>query len=169
MGAEHQPHKRIAVPDAAGHRLLLHHAAAQGDQQARFPAFQGFERPDIAEHPVLRVLPHGTGVEQDEIRFLRRSGEPEPHPGQQALHVFGIGDVLLAAVSTHAGERGRPFPYAVKLPDLADEAFLLRQLLRRNGSHIGHSGEFSFFEAGRPPPSGIREQSVRRRCPIGLL
>lgn len=86
--------------------------------------------PDIAEHPVLGVLAHGTGIEKDEIRFLGNVGKTEAHPGEQALHVLRVGHVLLTAVGTDTGKWRRPVADTIKRADLLDIRLLPGQLLR---------------------------------------
>ncbi len=63
MSAEYQTDKRKAVVYAVRNVLLLHHTAAERDQNLRMTALQILERAYISEHPVLGVLANGAGVE----------------------------------------------------------------------------------------------------------
>ena len=62
MRAEHQIYQRIGFFDALGDPGLLGHAAAQGDDHLRVFLFRVGQGAQIAEHPVLGVLPDGAGV-----------------------------------------------------------------------------------------------------------
>ena len=124
MGAENQPHKGIAFLQLFGNVLLLHHAAAQPDQRVRTAALDVFERPHIAKHAILGVFPHRAGVEQNQIRVVRRFGEREAHVRQHSFHAFGIRHVLLAAVGAYIAKRRfiafavgviRPHPFNIGL------------------------------------------------------
>ena len=139
MGAEDQIHKGVALPQFLRHMLLLDHAPAKTDDQPRMAALEIFQRPHVAEHPVLRMLPHRAGVKKDQIRLLRPLGEAEAHGTQHSLDPFGIGDILLAAEGAHTAKRrfpGKPRFVPIAHPDAV---FPLEvKLLRRNGSDMGH-------------------------------
>ena len=85
--------------------LLLGHAAADADHQAGVLLFELFQRTDIAEHPLLGVLTHGTGVEQDEVGVLDIVTQAVADILQNALDFLSVVDVLLAAVAAHIRQR----------------------------------------------------------------
>ena len=80
MGAEYQSHEGITPAYFFRHMGLLHHTAAQGDQQMRLTTLQRLQGAHIAEHPVLCMLPHRAGVEQNKIRLFRRLCKTEAFP-----------------------------------------------------------------------------------------
>ena len=63
----------------------------------------------VAEHPVLRVLPDGAGVQDHQIRLPGVLGEGEAARGQHPHEPLAVGHVLLAAEGVHAG-RGVGLP-----------------------------------------------------------
>ena len=65
--------------------------------------FQLFQRAHVAEHPLLGVLAHGAGVEQNQVGLLDAVADAEAHVLQNALELFAVVDVLLAAVAVHVG------------------------------------------------------------------
>ena len=63
MRAKYQVHKGKGLLQALGHRLLLGHAAAHGNNQPWLLLFYMLQSPYIAEHPVFRMFPYRAGVE----------------------------------------------------------------------------------------------------------
>ena len=63
----------------------------------------------VAEHPVLRVLPDCAGVQDHQIRLPGVLGEGEAARGQHPHEPLAVGHVLLAAEGIHAG-RGVGLP-----------------------------------------------------------
>ena len=61
------------------------------------------QHPQVAEHPLLRVLPDGAGVQNDQVRLLGVLGKGEAAGGQHAHELLAVGHVLLAAEGVHAG------------------------------------------------------------------
>ena len=108
VGAKDDIHKGIALFQALRHVLLLGHAAAHGDDNRRPAALDVLQSAHVAEHPVLRVFPHGAGVEENEIRVLGTVCKGKTHFSQQALDLFPVRHILLAAVGTHIGQRRFP-------------------------------------------------------------
>lgn len=141
--------------------LLLRHAAAHADEHIRAAAFERLEGADVAENPILGMLPDGAGVEQDEIRVVGLLGEAEAHIRQHALDVFGIGDILLAAEGAHAGQ-GRTVGQAafVMLPHPVHIAALNGQFFRCDLSGIGHKQAISSLD--------VRRNATVRAGPISL-
>ena len=70
--AEHQVHKGVTLAQLVHHGGLLGHAAAQADDEPGLFLLEALQRAHIAEHPLLGVLAHGAGVEEDEVRLFRR-------------------------------------------------------------------------------------------------
>ncbi|MPN56861.1 hypothetical protein SDC9_204554 [bioreactor metagenome] len=60
---------------------------------------------EVAEHPLLRMLPDGAGVENHHVGLLRLVGEGKAHFFQHPHQLFPVGHVLLAAEGVHAGGR----------------------------------------------------------------
>ena len=104
MRAEDQIHHRVGLLQLLGHVLLLHHAAADGDDLAGAGLLAVVQSAHIAQHPHFRVLPDGAGVDHDHIRLKLILGEAVAHHGQVAPQLLAVGLVLLAAVGIHHGQ-----------------------------------------------------------------
>ena len=139
MGAEDQIHIRVALFQLFRDMLLLHHAAAHPEDHPRTPRFIGFERPDVAEHAILRMLPHGAGVKEHQIRLGGILGEAEAHIRQKPLDMLGIGHILLAAVGADKCQRRRAVAHPVILPHTVRKLLLRRQLFGRDSDLFCHS------------------------------
>ena len=63
--AEHEVHIGVALAQLFHHMLLVGHASAQADDQAGLFLLEALEGAHIAEHPLLGVLTHSAGVEQN--------------------------------------------------------------------------------------------------------
>ena len=87
--------------------LLLGHAAADADHQARVLLLELFQCADIAENALLGVLTHGAGVEQDEVGVFDIVAQAVADILQNALDLLAVVDVLLAAVAAHIRQRRR--------------------------------------------------------------
>ena len=103
MGAEHQVHVAVGFPHPLADPLLLGHAAAQGDDLLRVFLFRVGQDTQIAEHPLLRVLPDGAGVQNDQVCLLGVAGKGEAALLQHPHELLAVGHVLLAAEGVHAG------------------------------------------------------------------
>ena len=92
----------------------------------------------IAKDPLLRVFPHGAGVQQDQVGSLFRVGKGVPHPGQIAPQTLGVGFVLLAAVGVHKGQllAGAVLQQGM---DLVAKGQLAVDLRRRDGHSLSQS------------------------------
>ena len=66
VGAEHQIHVAVGLADLLGDPGLLGHTAAQTDELVRVAALGVDQGPQIAQHPLLGVLPDGAGVDDDD-------------------------------------------------------------------------------------------------------
>ena len=75
VGAEHQVHVAEGLFDLVGHVLLLGHAAAHADDLVRVAALHVDQGAQVAQHPLLRVLPDGAGVQDDDLGLLLLVGE----------------------------------------------------------------------------------------------
>ena len=104
MGAKDQIHHRVGLLQFLGHVLLLHHAAADGDDLAGAGLLAVVQSAHIAQHPHFRVFPDGAGVDHDHIRLKLILGEAVAHHGQVAPQLLAVGLVLLAAVGIHHGQ-----------------------------------------------------------------
>ena len=81
-----------------GDGLLLHHTAAQGNDEFGVAVFDVLERADVAEHPVLGVFPHGAGVEENEVRLFGVVGEVKAHLRQHTVDALPVRHIALTAV-----------------------------------------------------------------------
>ena len=70
VGGEHPVHQGKATPYPVGDLGFACHAAAQKNFLSRVTAFGVGQGSQIAENPLLRVLPDGAGVQDDHVRAL---------------------------------------------------------------------------------------------------
>ena len=102
VGAEDQVDVLEALPDPFELRLLLHHAAADADDEIGVSLFQLPEHVDLAVHLPLGVFPDAAGVVKDQVGFDRRQ---RPH----VTHLLQHAEDDLAVVLVHlAAERLDP-------------------------------------------------------------
>ena len=131
MGGENPVHMGEALLNPVADLLFPCHAAAQEDFLLGMAALGVGQSPQIAEHPLLGVLPDGAGVHHHHIGPLGLLHHGVAAHGQISSQFFGVGFVLLAAVGLHIGGGGAPGP----LPeggDLIAEGKLAVQLRLRN-------------------------------------
>ena len=95
----------IALAQLFYHMFLVGHAAAQADHQAALFLLQALQCTHIAEHALLGVLPHGAGVEEDEVCILGLIAQAVADIHQHALDALAIVDVLLTAIAVYKGQR----------------------------------------------------------------
>ena len=88
--------------------------------------------PQVAQHPLLGVLPDGAGVQDDDPGLLLVLGEAEAHGLQIAPDALGVRLVLLAAVGVHKGQGPLP-PGGVQVRDLLAEGELAVHIRLGNG------------------------------------
>ena len=121
------------------------------------------QRPQIAQHPLLGVLPDGAGVQDDDPGLLLVSGEVIAHLAQIAPDPLGVGLALLAAIGVHKGQ-GRLSPVGVHPGDLPAVLQLAVYLRLRDGGcdsfhldlrNVGFEGTAAGHTpwAARPDPS----------------
>ena len=103
MRTKHQIYERIAFVNPLTHMRLLHHAAAQRHDQIGVVLLVIFKLADIAEHAVLGVLTHGTGVVKHQVRFFGTVAEVVAHFGEKPLDALAVRHVALTAVGVHVG------------------------------------------------------------------
>ena len=125
MGGKNAVHMGVALLDAFGHLFLPGHAAAQEDLLPRMAALGMGQRPQIAEHPLLGMLPDGAGVHHHDVRPGGIVGEFAPHVPQHPQDVLAVGHVLLAAEGIHQRAEG---PVGVHLLQLCFKIPLAVQL-----------------------------------------
>ena len=77
VGAKHQVHMAVGLLHPLAHPLLLGHAPAQADDLLRVLLLRVGQKAQVAEHPLLGVLPHGAGIQDDQVGLLGvlRKGE----------------------------------------------------------------------------------------------
>ena len=107
VGGKHAVHMGVAPADPLHHLLLTGHTAAEKDLLPGMAALGVGQRPQIAEYPLLRVLPDGTGVHHHHVRALRFLADSIAGSHQHSPDPLGIRFVLLAAVGLHIGLRHR--------------------------------------------------------------
>ena len=118
---------------------LLHHAAAQADEQFRPGFFQVGQLPHVAEHLYFRVFPDSAGIIKNEVGVGGGFGEAESHFRQHAHELFPVGSVLLAAVAVDQGQQRMVLPEALpqQLRAFPGEFLLFYKLLRRQDARGG--------------------------------
>ena len=101
----------------------------------------------VAEDPLLGVLPDGAGVEDDEIRLLGLVGEGEAALLQHAHELLPVGHILLAAEGVHAGP-GMGLAKFKHAADLLLKVPLAGEILRRDQyvfAFQNRSSKFRYF------------------------
>ena len=109
VGGEHPVHQGEALPHPVGDLGFACHAAAQEDFLSRVTAFGVGQSSQIAEDPLLRVLPDGAGVQNDHVRTLGLLADGVAALGKIPPQLFGVCLVLLAAVGLYIGFGGHAF------------------------------------------------------------
>ncbi len=105
MCAEHQINKGKAFLYLIRNVLLLHHTAAAGNYNIGIFTLIGFQHTHIAEHPVLCMLTHGTGVEYYKLCFGSVFRKAVADFTQHAFDMLTVRHILLATVGNHTGKR----------------------------------------------------------------
>ena len=126
MGAEHQIHMAVGFLHPLRDPLLLGHAAAQGDDLLRVFLLRVGQDAQVAEYPLLRVLPDGAGVQDHQVRLLGVLCKGKATVGQHTHQLLAVRYVLLTAEGVHAGHR-MGFPGGEHLLDLCFKLPLTRQ------------------------------------------
>ena len=111
------------------HLGLAGHAAAQADNLPRVAAIAVNQRADVAEHPLVGMLAHGAGVDDDHVRVLAAVGHAIAALRQQAADALGVVFVLLAAIGVHPGQRLLPPRLPIGLNLLTNLPLRLQRLL----------------------------------------
>ena len=124
LGAEDQIHVAVGGPDPSGGSLLLGHAAAQADGEIRIALLGVDQLAHHAKDLLLRVLPDGAGVDDNDLRPAGVLGEAAAHVPQHPHEPLAVRHVLLAAVGLDAGQGRPPGAGLVQLPQLLAEAKL---------------------------------------------
>ena len=60
---------RDRAQDALGHAGLLHHAAANADDQAGLVLFELLEPGHVSQGAALGIVAHAAGIEDDQVRL----------------------------------------------------------------------------------------------------
>ena len=90
------------------------------------------QRPQIAEHPLLGVLPDGAGVHHHHVRPLGGCADGIAALAEVAPELFGVSLVLLAAVGFHIGHGGNAPLRPVGCNLIAAGKLCIQLLLRYN-------------------------------------
>ena len=139
MGPEDQIHHRVGAFELLGHMLLLHHAAADGDDLPGAGFLRVVEGADVAQHAHLRMLAHSAGVDHDHVRLKLVLRKAVAHLGQIPAQLLAVGLVLLAAVGVHQGQGpGAVGGHAFK--NLGADLLLAADLLRVDGFSLIRHG-----------------------------
>ena len=101
LGPEDQVHMAVGGPDLLRHLRPLGHAAAQADDALRPLLLDVDQLAHHAEDLLLRVLPDGAGVDEDDVRQPGVLGKAAAHLPQHAHHALAVRHILLAAVGVH--------------------------------------------------------------------
>ena len=107
VGRENAVHIGEALFDPVGNLGLPRHAAAQEDSLLRMAALGVGQRPQVAENPLLGVLPDGAGIHHHHVGPFGALDDGIAALCQVAPQLFGVCLVLLAAIGLHIG-RGCP-------------------------------------------------------------
>ena len=102
VGRKNAVHIGEALFDPVGNLGLPRHAAAQEDSLLRMAAL-GMGRPQVAENPLLGVLPDGAGIHHHHVGPFGALDDGIAALGQVAPQLFGVCLVLLAAIGLHIG------------------------------------------------------------------
>ena len=103
LGPEDQVHVAVGFPHPFRHPRLLGHAAAEDDHLLRVLLLGVGQNPQVPEHPLLRVLPDGAGVQQGQVRLPGVLCKGKAAGFQHAHDPLAVRHVLLAAKGLHAG------------------------------------------------------------------
>ena len=96
----------IALLDAVRYLGFSRHAAAQEDFLFRVAALGVGQGAEVAEDPLLGVLPDGAGVHNHHVRPFGLAADCVAALDKIAPELFGVGFVLLTAVGLHIGHGG---------------------------------------------------------------
>ena len=94
------------MPDAVGNLGFPRHTAAQENFLLRVAALGVGEGSQVAEYPLLGMLPDGAGVQHHHVRLGRIVGERAPHSPEHTHDILAVGHVLLAAEGVHQRAEG---------------------------------------------------------------
>ena len=131
LGPEDQVHVGVGLLHPLAHPLLLGHAAAEAQDHGGVGFLGVAESAQVAEDPVLRVLPHGAGVEEGQVGLRRVTHQGEAHLLQHPHELLAVRHVLLAAEGIHAGG-GMGLPGLVQRADLLGKLPLALDVRRRD-------------------------------------
>ena len=107
VGGKYAVHMGEALPEPLLHLRLACHAAAQENLLSRVAALGVGEGSQVAEYPLLGMLPDGAGVHHHQVGPLRALAEAIAAGGQKPPNSLGVRLILLAAISLYIS-RGRP-------------------------------------------------------------
>ena len=183
VGAKDQIHMPEGLLDLLRHMGLLHGAAAQADDLAGLALFRVGQGAHIAQHPHLRVLPDGAGVDDDDVRLLLVLGKAVAHLGQHAPELLRVRLVLLTAIGVHHGQGllGELRDASIDLlPDLLLAPELLRgnqhvvsfhrsTSYRRNAANVHDNGIIARFSPGdKKRIFFLRREFLNFSCQTGI-
>jgi len=113
--AKNEIDERVFAPEGAGRVVLLHHAAADGDDHFRARLFQGPEGPHQRVDLALGMFAHATGIDQEYVGLLRALGAGKAGLRQETRQVLGVVLVHLAAVGLQEiARRLGPVPIIIR-------------------------------------------------------
>ncbi|MPM65746.1 hypothetical protein SDC9_112647 [bioreactor metagenome] len=98
MGSENEIDMAVLRLDLVCNMLLLHHTAAQTDQQVWFFPFLMNKCPDIAENLQFGIFTHGARIIQDQVGFVKGRCHFIPHIFQHTPDLLRIAFILLTSV-----------------------------------------------------------------------
>ena len=119
MGAKDQLHKGITAADLPDDLFLLHHAAAQTDNDVWICLFEALELPDHAQQSHLRIFTDGASVVEDNIGLLFIKYRLTAHIDQHSHDLFAVGHIALTTECFDERAGRVPHPVHQKLTVLS--------------------------------------------------
>ena len=98
VGAKSQINEAVLLQNLLCHFGLLHHAAADSDDQMGLFFFQFLEPRHVAQGAPLGIIAHTAGVEDDKVRVAAVIRFCHAHLGKHARQLFAVMGIHLAAI-----------------------------------------------------------------------
>jgi hypothetical protein len=97
-----QLHQRVASQESGAQPLR--HTPQDADHQPGLLPLVGLEMVEPLQNPLLGMLAHGTGVEQNDVRLLWTGRHTVAVGAQDAQHDLRVVEIHLAAVGLHVDQ-----------------------------------------------------------------
>ena len=138
MGGEYAVHIGIALLHPGRDLLLSCHAAAKENLLGRVAALGVGQGPQVAEDPLLGMLPDGAGVHHDHIGPICLLADGIAALGQIPPELFGVRLILLAAVGLYIGLGGHPLSCPEGGDFVTESELVFQGFLGNNGGFCIH-------------------------------